>query len=175
MRIRGFCVLLGVGARFSESTVTGSIFHQSVRRITTKVPLELTLKDTPFRQRLSSFSSAVLSGLTRSLSPLRWTIKLRPVKSSIVSSVLATTASVLRRLTSANNLASNLIHGFGRTSTLDTASTGAGCCFFLSLRAGTMSIGLSGKPFDACDQVKNERNAFTLDLSVGLLITYIFL
>ena len=116
-----------VGTRFSESTVTDSIFHQSVRRITTKVPLELTWKDTPFRQRLSSFSSAVLSGPTRSLSPLRWTIKLRPVKSSIISCVLATTASVLRRPASANNLTSNLIHGFGFTSTLDTAPTGAGC------------------------------------------------
>ena len=38
-----------------------------------------------------------------------------------------------------------------------------------------MSIGLSEKPFDASDYVKNERNAFTLDLSDRLLITYIFL
>ena len=34
-----------------------------------------------------------------------------------------------------------------------------------------MSIELSGRPFDACDRVKNERDSFTLDLSVGLLIS----
>ncbi|ATO41928.1 hypothetical protein BA20089_07215 [Bifidobacterium asteroides DSM 20089] len=45
----------------------------------------------------------------------------------------------------------------------------------LGLTAGTMSIGLSGRRFDACDQVKNERIAFTLDLSDRLLISYIFL
>ena len=34
-----------------------------------------------------------------------------------------------------------------------------------------MSNGLSGRPFDTCDQVKNERNAFALDLRVGLLLS----
>ena len=43
--------------------------------------------------------------------------------------------------------------------------------FFVRLTTGTMPIGLSGRPFDTYDQVKNERDAFTLDLSVGLLIS----
>ena len=93
-------------------------------------------------------------------------------ESSIMPFALADTASILCRPASANNLTSNLTHGSGCTSTLDTASTGAGCYFFfLRLTAGTTPIGPSGRPFDACDQVKNERIAFTLDLGVGLLIS----
>lgn len=89
-----------------------------------------------------------------------------------MSSVLAATALFFVDQRQQNNLNSNLTRGSGCASTLDTASAGAGCCFFfLRLTAGTMSIGLSGRPFDACDQVKNERNTFTLDLSVGLLIS----
>ena len=43
--------------------------------------------------------------------------------------------------------------------------------FCVCLTADTMPNGLSGRPFDTCDQVKNERNAFALDLCVGLLLS----
>ena len=43
--------------------------------------------------------------------------------------------------------------------------------FFVRLTTGTMPSGLSGRPFDTCDRVQNERDAFILDLSVGLLIS----
>ena len=91
-------------------------------------------------------------------------------ESSIMFSVLADTASILRRPASANNLTSNLTRGSGCTSTLDTASTGPGCCFFfVRLTADTITIGLSGRPFDACARVKNDSNACTLNLSAGCL------
>ena len=151
MRILGFCVLSGSRDSILWVDSDQQLFHQSVRRITTTSAPRVDLG----RYTLSAALKLVLKCCAQwdysILISFTVDLKASTRESSIMSFVLADTVSILCRPASANNLTSNLNRGSGRTSTLDTASTGAGCCFFLSLTADTMSIGLSGKPFDASD------------------------